>query len=488
MKTATVWLTLLVCAVTMLVACGGSSAPQPGSGPAPLNAANTNLIFVVSEDVAYQTSGDVSAKTGNLTSQGLQRSLLLGSFVRSHLLGMQNVTRVYALQPMTHLQTTGNYPDMAALETAQNFGLLNQVSLFAPSEPIYTGNSYPLNVSYGSNSVPAGVAPPLLTCSECQGLDFKNQRGANETLVTGIIKAKQPGFYVFSAPWETTSSLLQKIDSLQGYRLPLPASYGGPNLVYAISITPAGSASLVTYDSNLHPLPTYPVLPASAIVRQACNATHFTIAVTGGVDEAVTPAAINTNETVYFVRHAEAHPVNYFEDGNYVCAGQWRALALPNALRGKIAPDQVYSIDPAQLTPGANSTSGMSAYSYVRPSLTVAPYAIANGVPYNLAANFEMAAQNPPQLATDASAFFFNGGQFSNQTLLVAWEHDHIPTTVNALLASFHGNNQPAPNWPDDDYDTIWTVKLDPEGNVTVDNAKCEGIKSATLPGSCPQF
>lgn len=130
----------------------------------------------------------------------------------------------------------------------------------------------------------------------------------------------------------------------------------------------------------------------------------------------------------------------------------------------------------------------MSNYSYVRPSLTVEPYAISNNLPFNLTANFEMGAQEPPQLATVASAFFFNGGQFNNQTLLVAWEHDHIPTTVNALLASYHGSNQPAPNWHDHDYDSIWTITLDANGNVTVDNAKCEGIDSATLPPTCPQF
>jgi len=73
----------------------------------------------------------------------------------------------------------------------------------------------------------------------------------------------------------------------------------------------------------------------------------------------------------------------------------------------------------------------------------------------------------------------------------MAWEHDHIPTTVNALLASYFpsgGGPAPAPGWPDDDYDTIWTVKLDATGNLSVDNSMCEGISSASLPATCPQF
>jgi hypothetical protein len=43
-------------------------------------------------------------------------------------------------------------------------------------------------------------------------------------------------------------------------------------------------------------------------------------------------------------------------------------------------------------------------------------------------------------------------------------------------------------SWPSTDYDTIWRVQLDGQGNVTVDNALCEGIDSASLPVAPPQF
>jgi hypothetical protein len=39
-----------------------------------------------------------------------------------------------------------------------------------------------------------------------------------------------------------------------------------------------------------------------------------------------------------------------------------------------------------------------------------------------------------------------------------------------------------------DDYDTIWTVKIDDQGNLTVDNDLCEGIDSTKLPETAPQF
>ncbi len=477
----------------MLAGCGGSSGSDQSPTQAPLSARNVNLIFVVSEDLAFNASGDVNSDTANLTSQGLQRSLMMATFLRRRVLGGKNVTGVYALQPMSHLQTAGNYPDMAAPETIQEFALENHITLTAQGQT-YTANSYPINASYAPGAIPSAVATPAVPCANsCQGLDFADQGGDNEKLVTGIIRAKVAGFYVFSAPWETVSALLAGINTSEGYNLVVPTSYVSPNFIYAISIPPSGSARMVTFNSNLKPPSSYPVLPAPGAASTPCIAqAHFTISVTGSSTGVVIPPTINKNETLYMIRHAEAHPVLTFEDGNYVCAGQWRALDLPNALKGNImTPDVVYSIDPAQATPGGQSPSGDSTWSYVRPSLTIEPYAIANGVPYGLAASFELGAQNPPQLATVASGFFFTGGQFSNQTVLLAWEHDHIPPTVNALLASYFPNGggpDPAPGWPDDDYDTIWTVTLDASGNLSVDNSMCEGIDSATLPVTCPEF
>jgi hypothetical protein len=209
----------------------------------------------------------------------------------------------------------------------------------------------------------------------------------------------------------------------------------------------------------------------------------------------------NTNQRVYIVRHADAHPDPgfYFEDGNYVGAGQWRALSLPNflpnALRGQASPTVVYSIDPAQSFPLAADFS----VSYARPSLTALPYAIANNLPFYLAASFEIGT-NPivVAVAQNTSNFFFTNTNvnLSNQTILLAWESGHIKSFLNALLTSYGGNNPPqipivAPppgGWPDEDYDTIWTVTLDAQGNLTVDNDLCEGIDSASLPATAPQF
>jgi hypothetical protein len=116
--------------------------------------------------------------------------------------------------------------------------------------------------------------------------------------------------------------------------------------------------------------------------------------------------------------------------------------------------------------------------------MNVEPYAIANNLPLSLVANFLLPDPASPQLT---SSYCFQGGQFSNQTILVAWEHSDISLVVDPLLASY-GSAQPVLAWPALDYDTVWIVKLDAAGNLTVDNTICEGIDSANLPAIAPQF
>ncbi|MGO9211917.1 MAG: hypothetical protein ACLP2H_17525 [Terriglobales bacterium] len=484
------WLGLSLTAVFLLFFWGCSTTPAP-SNPAPLSAANLNLIFVVNEDLAYQAPGDVNPTTANLTSQGLQRAILMATFLQRNVLGMMNVTGIYALEPMTHLQTTSNYPDMVAIETIQQFGILNQITLSSDmmGGTPYTGNNYPINASYSSGSVPSGVAVPSPFCPTCQGLDFKDAGGDNEALVTGIVNANAPGFYVLSAPWETTSALLANLNQLKGYNLALPSSYTSPNYIYAISITPAGSARLVTYNSNVTPPSTYPVLPPPALVSTPCApTTPASIQVTGGANGAVIPAGANTNETLYIVRHAEAHPQGFWSDNNYVGAGQWRALDLPNALLGKISPQQVWSVDPAQFSQGTVSATGDQYWSTAAPPLTVAPYAIANSLPYQLVSSFNLGDANVGQ---ETSNFFFTGGQFSHQKVLLGWAYAQNNLTINALLLSYFPNGGVVPTppvWSPLDYDSMWVVTLDAQGNLTADFSQCEGLNSAALPAAPPLF
>ena len=475
-----------------LVGCvsGHSFAPLVGN-PNPPAAGNLNLVFIVSEDMAFNTAGDIDPVTANLTNSGLERALMMDTFLYQYVSQSQNATSIYALEPMTHLQTAAKLPDMNGLNTVQQLSVLNQTTLSSNTsggDP-YAGQNSPVNASYSAGSLPVGAYTPSPYCPTCQGLDFNDAGGDNEALVDKIVKTTRQGFYVFSAPWETTNALLAKINTLEGFHLKLPSNYGGPNVVYVISISPSGTASLITYNSNAVPLATYPVLPASGLVSAACTVNSPpSLQVIGGVNGAVVPASINTNETVYFVRHADAHPYNDWSDNNYVGAGQWRSLDLPNSLRGKVNPDQVWSGDPSQYGEGTVAANGDFNWSGLAPAMTVVPYAIANKLPYHLMTTVDWTATDP---GPDTSTFFFNGGQFSNHKLLFGYAYVQIGQTVNALLASyFPGSANPptAPVWSPYDYDSLWVITLDSKGNLTADFTQCEGISSGSLPPLPPSF
>lgn len=485
---------ILACALA--TGCGGGSS---AGTTAPLSAGNVNLIFVVSPDLAYQTAGDIQPDTANLSSQGLQRSLLMAPYLKQQVLGDNDVSGLYALEPMTHLQTGNQYPDMAAIGFIQPFAQLNQITLPLNGVP-YTANSYPINLSYTPGSVPSGVATPTPPITgwpsyspDTSGLDFNNTGRDNDALAFGLLDANKPGNYLFSAPWETIHALLLDINTKYGFGFPIPTTYQGTNVVYAISKPSSGQAGLTTYDSRLDPGSSYPAMPSPVPTTTRSNVyqPYFHAVLTGGVNGVAIPAGINVNSRVYVVRHAEAHPdPNFmFDDGNYVAAGQWRALSLAATLADKISPDVVYSIDPAALW----YSNGSIDVSYVRPSLTVLPYVIANNLPYYLAAGLSLGSPyNPtdPAVALATSNYFFTGGKFSNQTVLVAWESGHIKPFLNALITSYGGNNPQllSTSWPAEDYDTIWTVMLDAQGNLTVDNSQFEGVDSANLPSTAPQF
>ena len=87
---------------------GHSFAPL-AANPNPPLAGNLNLVFVVGEDMAFNTPGDIDPATANLTDSGLQRALMMNTFLSQYVMQSQNVANIYALEPMTHL-TDGGEP------------------------------------------------------------------------------------------------------------------------------------------------------------------------------------------------------------------------------------------------------------------------------------------------------------------------------------------------------------------------------------------
>ncbi|WP_143569711.1 hypothetical protein [Tenacibaculum agarivorans] len=205
------------------------------------------------------------------------------------------------------------------------------------------------------------------------------------------------------------------------------------------------------------------------------------------------------NQTVYFIRHAEAHPGGHFENGNYVCRGEWRALGantiLYNIMDGK--PDYIFSSNPTQLIDG---------YSYVRPSLTIAPFAIQYGLPITLASFEWYESESLANALFNKKSKYFN--HKDNQTIIVCWEHGNLRASVISVFEELYKvqiatnkhcycetrreNPKPGGNtiitcWRGDNYDSVWILKTDNEGNLTFANT-CEHIPTEKLPTSCPIF
>ena len=193
----------------------------------------------------------------------------------------------------------------------------------------------------------------------------------------------------------------------------------------------------------------------------------------------------NTNETVYFIRHAEAHPSKSFDNGNYVCQGHWRALSAPPALLKQLGgtPDYIYSSDPSEAYGGYSRET----LTYVRPALTLNPFSIANNadaLPLNLVTPTQAMWNNPQGLIN----FLFTEKQFAGKRVLVAWEHKNIEAAVSILVNAYkYPYGLPLPTWNSQDYDSIWRVSLDGSGNLTVIGG-CEGLTSenVSLPVYCP--
>jgi len=108
-------------------------------------------------------------------------------------------------------------------------------------------------------------------------------------------------------------------------------------------------------------------------------------------------------------------------------------------------------------------------------------------LPYYLVAGFSIGgATTDPAVAEATSDFLFThlaGANLSNQTVLLAWEHEHYPPLITYLLQSYGGTfPDPGPLGRRPTMIPSGQVKLDAHSNLTVDNALCEGIDSTLLP------
>ncbi|SMC20402.1 hypothetical protein SAMN02745857_00939 [Andreprevotia lacus DSM 23236] len=411
--------------ILLLALCWLLAGTALAQSQPPLNANDWNFVLIPQLE-------SQSGKGNNLSVTGLNHALRIGQQLNSLTAGRMNqVQQVYALT------MAGDANNMATLESIEPYALLNNLGVSV--QKLQPGDAS----AYNS---PAWFAQQIV--------------------------ANQPrGTYILSMPADV---LQQFVGSLSNSSVDLQGAHQ-----YVVLSGRDQPFALSSYDDQTPDAKEYPLAPLR--LRSACPQTPVEI-------HAKAPKDLRpyTAQSVYLVRHVEAHPSGNFENGNYVCQGQWRALGANARLLEKMRdrkPDYIFTSNPANII-GCSGTC-----SYIRPSLTVAPFAIQHDLPLTLAEfQWNDAADLAQSLFNRDSPYFRHAA--SGNSILVGWEHAHIEKAVKYLFTTIYQNPQAAsqiPAWSFDDYDTVWELSTSKDGELTFKNT-CEGIASASLPSTCPAF
>jgi hypothetical protein len=176
-------------------------------------------------------------------------------------------------------------------------------------------------------------------------------------------------------------------------------------------------------------------------------------------------------ETIVCIRHGEKPLLGL---GQLTCKGLNRALALPQVLLAKFGrPSFIFAPDPNQV---ANDLGGE--FCYVRPLATIEPAAIEYGLPVNTHFGFKDTAGLQQELMKPV---------YVGATIFVAWEHVYLDNFVKALVKSFGGDMAQIPEWPGNDYDSIFVVRITyGKGKTAVTFSRdAEGLNN--LGSDCPK-
>jgi hypothetical protein len=149
-------------------------------------------------------------------------------------------------------------------------------------------------------------------------------------------------------------------------------------------------------------------------------------------------------ETLVFIRHGEK-PDD--DKGQLNCKGLNRALALPDVLIGKYGkPDFIFA-------PGTTKKIDKSGvqYSYIRPLMTIEPTAVR----LDMAVETRFAYNDISSLQEELSETGYR-----RATVFIAWEHHLLYEMVKHFMVSLGGDSHQVPDWPKDDFDSIYVLHV----------------------------
>jgi len=195
----------------------------------------------------------------------------------------------------------------------------------------------------------------------------------------------------------------------------------------------------------------------------------------GNLLHSVAQTSQANGETIVMVRHGEKPPGGL---GQLTCRGLNRALALPSVLIGRFGkPDFIYAPNPSVQVDDGNP---QPTYSYVRPLATIEPTAIRLGMPVNTQIGFLQIAELQQALLQPA---------YAHSLIFVAWEHIKLYEFAKQMLQSYGTTPAQLPQWPNDDYETIYVFHITRSGKNGTPQATLEIQKEdlgKTLSDTCP--
>jgi hypothetical protein len=172
-------------------------------------------------------------------------------------------------------------------------------------------------------------------------------------------------------------------------------------------------------------------------------------------------------KTIVFMRHAEKPEGGL---GQLNCRGLNRALALPSLIAKTFGKPDIIMAP----IPSIKEDRG-TPYYYVRPLATIEPTAIEFGLPVDVGLDFSdlrglvAALQRPISRST---------------LIIVVWEHNVIGDAARLLLKAQSGNWTDVPNeWPYDDFDSMYVVKIDARGSTFSHQQERLDQQSEVCPG-----
>lgn len=186
-----------------------------------------------------------------------------------------------------------------------------------------------------------------------------------------------------------------------------------------------------------------------------------------------TPEPEDAIQTLVFLRHAEK-PADGL--GQLNCQGLNRSLALPALLPERFgAPDYVFAANPdRRVEEGPDDEE----FNYLRPLLTIAPTAIAHGLPVNTEFNANDVEEIVDEL-TDR--------RYRNSTIYTAWSRGYVSEIMNELLDEVDADESLAVDrWHREDFDSVYVIKLHWKDGVakTSLEAQAQGLNDAK--SQCP--